>query len=217
LRDPNAQYVVVPNIVFNYGFRKNWELVVQTRGLAQAGAMGSSRFALDDSAILVKHVIREGTLQDKAGASVAIECGLLFPSTNTSNGTVGISVDLITSYRFSRAALHLNLQVATTPAQELDLFGGLIVEGPNSWRVRPVGEVYVETQTGGYHAYSLLLGAIWQVHENLALDLGARVAAIGGADTSTASGVVNGSSTGLEAEVRAGFSWGIATHPNHAP
>ncbi len=208
-RDPSAEYAVVPNFVFNYGFRKNWELVVQTRGLAQTGDSAASRFALDDTALLVKHVLREGTLQEKTGASVAMEVGLLFPSTNSNGGSLGVSVDVITSYRWSRASVHLNLQLALTPAQELDLFAGVIAEGPISWRVRPVGEIFVETQTGGYHAYSLLLGVIWHVRENFDLDLAARVAAISGADTTTASGVVNGSATGLEAEVRCGFSWGI--------
>jgi hypothetical protein len=55
----------------------------------------------------------------------------------------------------------------------------VIVEGPYSWRVRPVAELFVENATGSPHTTSGLVGAIWRVRDGLSFDVGLRSAHAG--------------------------------------
>ena len=53
-------------------------------------------------------------------------------------------------------------------------FAGLIVEGPDSWTVRPVAEVTYQREFRTEEETSILLGAIWRLHDRLDLDVGFR-------------------------------------------
>jgi hypothetical protein len=74
----------------------------------------------------------------------------------------------------------------------LDLFGGVIVEGPHEWTVRPVAEAFLEREFGGASVLSGLAGAIWQPREGPSFDVGLRVA---------------GMDDGSAFEIRAGLTW----------
>jgi hypothetical protein len=60
------------------------------------------RFRVEDSALSVKSVLREGTLQDKTGASVATEVGALLPTINGDDSGMGVEGSLIVSQRSFR-------------------------------------------------------------------------------------------------------------------
>src|SRR5438309_6406234 len=60
---------VVPDLVLNYGFMKNVELV------GQFGVEEDSRLQLIHPGLFLKSVLHEGVLQDKSGFSFAIEAG----------------------------------------------------------------------------------------------------------------------------------------------
>jgi hypothetical protein len=88
--------------------------------------------------------------------------------------------------------LHVNGAFLVTHDHSLGAFGGAIVEGPFKWPVRPVAELMVEEDSG--RTIAGLVGGIWQVRDNLSLDLGWRVGESRGAAVR---------------EFRAGFTWAV--------
>jgi hypothetical protein len=172
LRDGSQSSLLGPAAVINYGFAKNWELVVQ--GLAQFPLANSDENAsLAGVGVFLKHVLREGSLQEASGSSVAVEFGPLMPGINADNG-FGASFGTIVSQQWDWGAIHANLATALTREHRADVFIGGIVEGPSKWQVRPVTEVFYEDEIGRSRTISGLVGAIWQVRENLSFDIGYR-------------------------------------------
>jgi hypothetical protein len=161
-----------PDVVLNYGIGERWELVLQGR-LAHELLPDSQGPNLVDNGVFLKGVLREGSLQNKPGPSIATEFGLLLPSTRDEPGT-GASLALIVSQRWPALTVHLNAEVAMTRQQLPDTAFSVIVEGPYSWPVRPVAEFFYEREYGGSEIGSGLVGAIWQVSDNLAIDFALR-------------------------------------------
>ena len=60
------------------------------------------------------------------------------------------------------------------------LFLDAIIEGPRAWTVRPVLEIYSDSVVNQSQTYSALAGAIWQVRDDLAFDVGLRYALVNG-------------------------------------
>lgn len=173
-RDDSGSTLIAPAVVYNYGFTKNWELVIEGRGEHQfSGEDIGSR--LVDDAISLKGVLREGVLQGKTGPSVATEFGVLLPEINGVD-RVGGSWAFIVSDRWSWGTIHFNAGVALTREQHNDVFVGTIVEGPYDWTVRPVAEIRYEREFDVKETYSLLVGAIWKVRDNLSFDFAVREA-----------------------------------------
>jgi len=167
--------VVAPAYVLNFGFVKNWELVLEGRGehpLAPAEDL-QSRFFGD--ALFFKGVLREGVLQDKSGPSVATEFGPLLPGFHDEQGW-GASLVGIVSQRWSGGTVHLNVGAALTREHRGDLFIGTIFEGPYDWAVRPVAEVDYEREFNTTETFAVLAGAIWKVNDDLSFDFGLREA-----------------------------------------
>jgi hypothetical protein len=52
--------------------------------------------------------------------------------------------------------------------------------------VRPVAEFFYEEEFGQVHTFSALIGAIWQVKDNLSFDVGFRHAIVNGAGVNRA-------------------------------
>ena len=98
---------------------------------------------------------------------------MLLPSVNGERGT-GLSVAGIVSQRTEGVSVHLNAALAWTREHEPDLFLGAILEGPYSWAVRPVAEVFGEQASGSPRTTSGLVGAIWRVRDGLSFDVGIR-------------------------------------------
>ena len=192
LTEGRAHFLVAPALIANLGLSRGWELVLQGRHLLLVSdGQEEPRSRLVDTGLFLKGVLREGTLQDGVGPSVAIEAGVLLPTVNGERGA-GASVAAIVSQRWSSVTMHLNAAAALTRAGRLDLFGGAIVEGPYRWAVRPVAEVFLDREFHTSWAISGLLGAIWRTRDDLSLDLGLRTARL------------NGEFVG---EVRAGLTW----------
>src|SRR5215470_4552395 len=161
-----------PDVVFNYGIGERWEFVLQGR-LAHDLLPDSQGPNLVDNGVFLKGILREGSLQDKSGPSIATEFGLLLPSTRDETGT-GASLAVIVSQRWQALTLHLNAEVAMTRQQLPDTAFSVIIEGPYSWRVRPVAEFFYEREYGGFETESGLVGAIWQVNDKLDVDFALR-------------------------------------------
>jgi hypothetical protein len=154
--DADGRFLVVPSAILNVGLTDDWELVIEGRNflLVPPDSPGR-RDTLRETALSLKHVLREGTLQERSGPSVGLE-------------------------------------FLVTHDHSLGGFGGAIVEGPFKWPIRPVAELMAEEDSG--RTIAGLVGAIWQVRDNLSLDLGWRVGESQG---------------GGVREFRAGFTWAV--------
>jgi len=198
LREGAERTLFAPDYRINYGFTSGWEASLEGKA-AYGLTAGLPAASLVSSDILLKRVLREGSLQEKAGPSIATEFGILLPGINDEHGT-GAVLDTIASQRWDWGTVHLNAQIALTREQHADYFLDAIIEGPYDWVVRPVSEIFYERDVGLFRTRSVLIGAIWQVQENIAVDLGLRGA------------LVNSATAG---EIRAGvtFAFGVTKGP----
>lgn len=177
-REGGRRFLQAPAVVANFGLSHEHELVIEGRHeIALDREPGEPRSALVDDGVFIKQVLRPGVLQDKPGLSIATEYGLLLPEVNGSNGT-GFSLAGIASQRWQAATIHLNAALARTREHEPDLFLGTILEGPYTWAVRPVAEVFTERPRDGPRLDSVLIGAIWRVRDGLSFDAGVRSARV---------------------------------------
>ena len=199
LRQGAERTLFAPDYRINFGFASGWEASVEGKaayGLT-AGVPGAS---LIESDVLLKDVLREGVLQDKPGPSIATEFGILLPGINDEPGT-GAVLTGVASQRWEWGTVHLNAQIELTREQHADYFLDTIVEGPNDWVLRPVWEIFYERDIGLSRTRSVLIGAIWQAQDNIAVDFGLRGA------------LVNDHTVG---EIRAGvtFAFGVTKGPD---
>jgi hypothetical protein len=176
VREGSQHTFVAPAATANYGFAEKWEAVIE--GQNAHGLSGASkRTSFIGNGAFLKGVLREGSLQEQSGPSVATEFGMLLPGINDEPG-VGGSVAGIVSQRWPWITLHFNAEAAITREQHGDMFLSTIVEGPPDWVVRPIAEISYERDFGRLRTTSGLVGAIWQVRDNLSFDLAIRGARV---------------------------------------
>lgn len=174
LREGAERALFAPNVRLNYGFTPGWEAVLEgefAHGLT-AGTRGTS---LVGNGAFLKGILREGSLQEKTGPSIATEFGILLPGTRDEHGA-GVGAAGIVSQQWSWATAHFNAAAALTRQQHADYVLDAILEGPRAWTVRPVAEVSYEREVGQLRTRSALVGGIWQVGDNVAVDFAVRVA-----------------------------------------
>jgi hypothetical protein len=171
LKDASGKSLIGPAARFNYGYKENWEAVLE--GQIENPLSPSGPANLRDAGAFLKGVLREGSLQDKTGPSVATEFGVLLPDSQ-GNSQFGASLAGIVSQRWDWGAIHLNGVAELTREHRADLFAGVIIEGPSKWTVRPVAEFFYEKEFGKSETVSGLVGMIWQVREDLSFDVGLR-------------------------------------------
>ena len=164
-----------PYGIYNYGFAERWEVVLQATAQAPPEEIGPTSVP---NAALLKYVVLPGVLQDKPGASVATEFGMLLPEGDASG--VGLSWSGIVSQRWDWGTVHLNLEANLTPDQHGEILLDAIIEGPRKWAIRPVAEVYFDNVFNQSQTVSALIGAIWQARDNVAFDVGVRYALVNG-------------------------------------
>src|SRR5438094_2779634 len=146
LREAAERALFSPNLRINYGFTPGWEAVLEGKvahGLT-AGIPGTS---LVGNGVFLKGVLREGSLQEKPGPSVATEFGALLPGVHDERGT-GISLAGIVSQRWDWGTMHFNAAAALTRERHADYSLGTIIEGPRDWPVRPVSAFFYERNVG---------------------------------------------------------------------
>ena len=179
LRENGKRFLQVPAVIANFGLERDRELVIEGRHeVALDHGPDEPRSALVDNAISIKQVLRRGVLQDEPGVSVATEYGVLLPDVHGEHGT-GASLAGIVSQRGDAGTLHLNGVLSWTREHEPGLFLGAIFEGPYSWSVRPVAELFTDQARGTSRTNSGLVGAIWRVRDGLSFDVGLRYAKAG--------------------------------------
>jgi hypothetical protein len=159
VRTQGENAFMIPQVVLNYGLAQTVELVGEFK-VEEGPETGPQ---LIDPALSLKAVLREGILQEKAGVSVAVEMGLLLPSTVPSERRFGFEGVGIVSLRMSPFTFHLNLG-GGVDREETRPFGvwGVITELPIGATVRLAGEVDGESVRGQAANNSGLLGVLWQ-------------------------------------------------------
>ncbi len=178
LREGSERTLIAPAVTLNYGIAKGWEAVIETEATYGLSVNGR-RSSLVGNAASLKGVLREGSLQGKSGPSVATEFAVLLPGINDEAGTGGSAAGIV-SQQWPWLTVHINAAFAVTRERHGDLFLDAIVEGPHDWAVRPVAEAFYEREAGGSTTTSGLIGAIWQVRDDLAFDIGLRSGRIDG-------------------------------------
>jgi hypothetical protein len=199
VRDAAERMLFAPDVRINYGFSPGWEASLEG-DVAHGLTPDLPGTSVVEGEALLKRVLREGSLQDKPGPSVATEFGVLLPGINDEHGT-GAVLDAIASQRWNWGTVHLNAQIELTREQHADYFLDAIVEGPYDWVVRPVSEIFYERDISLLRTSSALIGGIWQVQDNIAVDFAVRGAR------------VNDHTAG---EIRAGvtFAFGVTKGPD---
>jgi hypothetical protein len=168
---------VAPFVVYNYGFAERWEMVLQTEMLTPI--TGGRQPSVAATGAFLKYVIVPGSLQGKSGISVATEFGPLLPGINADPG-VGFSWAGIVSQRWDWGTAHFNVEANLTRDHQAEAFIGVILEGPRDWNVRPVFETFYDKVWNETESRSVLIGAIWQVEKDLALDAAYRYGTVNG-------------------------------------
>jgi hypothetical protein len=191
LRDASGTSLIAPAWVINYGLSETWEAVFEGQGQTPLAPAGPT--SLTAAGAFLKHVVVPGSLQDKTGPSIATEFGVLLPD-STGNSGVGASFATIVSQRWDWGTIHLNAEAAVTREHHGDVFLGAIVEGPSTWTVRPVAEIFYEKEFGREETFSGLVGLIYRVRDDLSFDVAFRHALTGGHPVN---------------EVRAGLTFGF--------
>lgn len=195
LREGLHRFRIAPAMIANFGLSGGRELVIQgQRQVSLDAESGAPRSAIVENGVFIKHVLREGVLQDKPGWSIATEYGFLLPATRGQSGT-GVSVAGIASQRGSAGTIHLNTVASYSREHRPELFLGAIIEGPHEWPLRPVAEIFSDRTSGGDRTRSRLIGAIWRMREGLSFDVGIR-------NARTDSDSIH--------EFRLGFTWSYA-------
>ena len=169
--------LIAPGVVYNYGFAERWEAVVQSQMMTPLTPGGEASIAADG--IFLKHVILPGVLQGQSGISIATEFGALLPGINADPG-VGFSWAGIVSQRWDWGTAHFNVETNLTRDHQAEAFLDVILEGPSTWKVRPVFETFYDKVWTQGESRSVLVGAIWQVDHDLALDAAYRYAIVDG-------------------------------------
>jgi len=176
-RENSENTLIAPFVVYNYGFAERWELVVQ--GQAETPLTTAGPTILTNAGVFLKYVLQPGVLQDKSGPSIATEFGPLLPGINGELG-VGFSWAGILTQRWDWGTINYNVETNLTRDHHAELFLDAIIEGPFKWPIRPVAEVFYDNDFGVAQEISGLIGAIWQVRDNLSFDIGLRHALLNG-------------------------------------
>jgi hypothetical protein len=122
---------------------------------------------------------------------VAVEAGALLPTVPVAGGA-GVALTAIASQRWPALTVHLDAEGDYTRDGTFAFIGGFILEGPDAWAVRPVGEFLFSHEASLPVTVSGLAGAIWRVTPHLSFDAAGRLADQEGE---------------REIELRAGLTW----------
>jgi hypothetical protein len=193
-RGDSGETWIAPQLKVNYGIAPNWEFVIEGQG--EHPQFDGASSVMVDNAVFLKHVVREGTLQEQEGLSIAIEFGALLPGINDESG-LGAEVAGIVGNQWDWGAIYFTAAAALTRDGHSEMFLGTIIEGPFDWPVRPVAELVYEREFGtSTEVFAGLAGVIWEAREGLAFDLAVRQAAVDGEP---------------ETEIRVGLTFAFST------
>ena len=110
--EASEHWLVAPALVLNYGLAPGFEAVLE--GRQQWALAGPHHGEFEDAALSLKSLLREGSLQDARGVSVALETGLLLPG---SEHRFGAHIASIFSWRWPALTLPRHLMPLMKPSE----------------------------------------------------------------------------------------------------
>ena len=193
-RDNSGDTWIAPQLKVNYGIAPNWEFVIEGQG--EHPQFDGAPSVMVDNAVFLKHVVREGTLQEQAGPSIAIEFGALLPGINDEDGawrrggrhyreSVVLGSDLLHGRRRADARQPRRDVPGHDHRRPARL--GCSSGGRNRLRAR------IRHST---EVVAALAGVIWEARDGLAFDFAVRQAAVDGEP---------------ETEIRVGLTFAFST------
>jgi hypothetical protein len=99
LREESERTLFAPDLRLNYGFARDWEATIEGE-LAHTLAGDLPGTSLVGNIASLKTVLREGSLQEKPGPSIATEFDVLLPGIEDARGT-GVNIIGIVSQQWS--------------------------------------------------------------------------------------------------------------------
>ena len=191
IQEGGTQTLVAPWLVTDFGFAKNWEAVLE--GKVRTPFSSDEPPTSHRCRSFPEYVVREGSLQEKSGPSIATEFGYALPGAGADAGVGGTWAAII-SERVGLGNRSPEPSAVTDRDHRAELFVSTILEGPSKWKVRPVTEIFFDDTFGQETTVSGLVGLIWQARENVAVDFALRAASTNGRPVE---------------EIRAGVTFGI--------
>ena len=166
----NQQSWYVPKLGLNFGIAQGWEFIVEGEWERPRAAGNNTKDNV--VALGVKKLLREGSLQGNSGLSVATEFTVVQTQSNGSD--TGAVLALIIGGQWDWGAMYFNVATEQTPADEEELFLGIIIEGSGASVLRPVAELSFGQDFNQSEELAGLLGFIYEPTEALAFDFGLR-------------------------------------------
>jgi len=162
---------IVPSLVFNHGLTDVLELV----GEFELENPPDSSWAIADPGLFLKALLKEGVLQDHSGLSIAVEFGVLLPSSGDGENDIGGEAILIASGSVASFTYHINFGGGVDRTGNAFWSWGLIGEAPVSNELTLAGEIVREDVAGAGPDHSILVGALFQPEgSGVVFDLGVR-------------------------------------------
>jgi hypothetical protein len=118
MREGTERVLFTPDLRVNYGFTPDWEATIEGN-LTRALNPDIPTTSLVGNIASLKTVMREGSLQQKPGPSIATEFDVLLPGVNDEPGA-GAGLIGIVSQQWNRATIHFNVEAALTRDQHAD-------------------------------------------------------------------------------------------------
>jgi hypothetical protein len=128
-----------------------------------------------DLAAGARIVVHEGSLQQGAGPSVAMEVSFAVPAGRAE--AAAVSLGTVASHRWDAGALHVGAAVSLDDAAGREVSASTAAEGPADWRVRPVALLGFTHARGAGSGVAGRLGGVVDVTAALTFDLTGGVAA----------------------------------------
>jgi len=126
-RDVSGTTLIAPAARFNYGLTETWEAVLE--GQIEHPLSPSGPSSVTAAGAFLKGVLREGSLQEKSGVSVATEFGFLLPDSR-GDSRLGASLAGIVSQRWDWGSFIFNGSAALSRDIKPDPFIGTTFKGP---------------------------------------------------------------------------------------
>lgn len=169
-RSSGETSIATPKLILNYGVVPDWELI------AEFQVNEVPQLAVTAPGVFLKGVLREGILQQREGPSIALEAGLLLPSSVEDERNTGFEAIAIVSDKVDPFLLHFNLGGGIDRASETPfVLWGVIGEFELGAALRLVAEINGESLEHEQPNASVLVGAIWQLPASTtSLDVGVR-------------------------------------------
>ena len=168
----NENTYVTPQLVFNYGITDEIEFVAEFEAEHMDGDTN-----ITDPGIFIKRLLRRGVLQETGGLSLAVEAGLLLPSTLDEEDSIGFEAIGIISGELAPFTYHINFGGGVDRVNG-NAFGlwGVILEYPLDLNTRLVAELNGEYPENEAAEHSGLVGVIWEPpsYPDTAVDLSLR-------------------------------------------